>query len=253
MGLLVLSIVVTLLLTTLCLILWRAGIARVEAEKARAEEEIRRVEAELARVKLAVDAVVGREMRRIAHDIKSILGAILLGAEMLFEAGCDLSEPDIVDTSSGIRDCAERLQALVDSVGSPDVARDVELASAIQTATMLCGLGEPFVITVPHGQLVSCVPLALGRLLSNLVSNAVRHKVRDSLISVSPVSNGGLGFRVSNEVAGPIDCDAVWASEDSLGMSNIRELSASLGVDTVINCEFVGGKWIFNAIVIWRK
>ena len=209
---------------------------RLLDERTRAEREIRQLNAELeqrvadrtaelsdANERLReLNAFKDNLLAAASHDLRSPLGGILIMAELLLE------EPGLPDDpralAQQIRGAAQQVIALVNNMldlsmleagkvalervelRASDIARQVfqTLRASAQAKTIstefIAGLGEPQ---------ISADPVKLGRIVNNLVSNAIKFTPPGGQISVTVGPEpGGAYLRVADSGLG-IPSDAL--------------------------------------------
>jgi signal transduction histidine kinase len=241
---------VALILSVICIVAWRTGVRRVEAEKERME--------------MVPDAIIGRDYRRIFHDIKSPLTAVKLVGDLLicgWNKGKSIGDinADASELGQTILESSDKVLDLMKSVSTPDVVQEINIAEAIRTNMYICGKGAPVSVRVKEDAKIVCVPILFSRLLGNIFSNAVRHSIPNSLITVAG-EYSGVGFCVTNSIRGHVDCNSLWESADpkgTTGLSIIKSLAEDLGLLVVIRCvrNGVGNggdhTWVFEVEVSW--
>jgi signal transduction histidine kinase len=146
----------------------------------------------------------------LGHDLRTPLGAIRLGAELLARKHPDPQAQPIVER---IRRSAKRMAALVDDVldftrgrmgsGIPMNLRETALDSYLeQVIDELRGLYPARVIaaTITPGLQLRCDPERIAQLLSNLLKNALVHGADHTPVEVSAcIDDGDFALSVTNQ------------------------------------------------------
>lgn len=241
---------VALILSVICVVAWRAGVRRVRAEEEKKE--------------MVPDAIVGRDYRRIFHDIKSPLTAVRMSADLLllgWDSDTDVSHINntTYEVGEAINEAVVRILKLMESVSSPDAVQEVNVAEVVRVCVYIYGKKAPISVVMQDGATIVCVPILLNRLVGNILSNAVRHRTPNSLVTISG-EYSGIGFCVANSIANEVDCNSIWENADpasTSGMGIIKSIADELGLDVVIRCvkNGVGNgddhNWVFEAEVTW--
>jgi nitrogen fixation/metabolism regulation signal transduction histidine kinase len=214
----------------ICLAAWGSG--------------VRRVEVELELEKLMPDAVVGKDYRRILHDVKCPLAAIRMSADVISMRG----DQELVQIGTEIKQCSEKINKLIESVNALELVQEIDLEDAIQEGIFLYGCGTPVMSSVVSGTKIACIPVYLDRLIGNIISNAVRHRTPGSDVVVKPVSKNGKGFVVTNEVNYRVGCKDAGKGE---GLGIIKASAWKLGARVRSSCCKRDGGWWYRVEVTW--
>ncbi|MEX3014659.1 response regulator [Gymnodinialimonas hymeniacidonis] len=196
----------------------------------------------------AGDAALPRTIRHLSHDIRAAMSDVIGGLRLVDLRRLD---PQTQTQLQRVRAAADILASLVDDAlfaasGESPMTRD---AGPVELEPWLASLLHRWqgqaaeqgraLHLVRHGELpdwLDVQPVALTRVVGNLVSNALRH-VSDGGVSVHvrAEEDGGVSISVRDEGPGlpdvVLDCGVVQgASEGSgLGLKIARELSSSIG------------------------
>ncbi|MHC4575678.1 MAG: histidine kinase [Planctomycetota bacterium] len=216
------------------LILWRVGVARARADR--------------ARIRLLADALAGRDLPRTIHDALSPLAAVVAGMEYVLENQFTLSEEDLERTVRDALEATERTVRMLRGLVERSEPREIHLAQAVHGAIVGHGADCPFRVAVSGGRLVRARPDSIDRLLGNLISNAARHRVPGTVVDVLPLRTG---IAIVNEVPGRVDPVRIANSTARTGMSNVRHLAESLGVAVAFDCVRVRKAWVLRVEVRW--
>lgn len=165
--------------------------AETELVAARADLSIERETAELREQFIAV----------LGHDLRTPIGSILLGADLLARKNPDPAARPIVER---IRRSAVRMAALVDDVvdftrgrmgsGIPMNLREAAVGGTLeQVVDEMRGLYPERAIeaTIAPGLLLRCDPERIAQLLSNLLKNALVHGSDQAPVQVVAAVIGG--------------------------------------------------------------
>lgn len=233
---------VALVLCVICLAAWNAASRRILAEKeqARAEEE---------RAKLVPDAIVGRDYRRLLHDIRGPLQTIRMAAGLLTLRG----DSELDEVSASVTDCAKLIDGLVESINSMDLAQDMVIVDSIRNCAKLYGNGAEISIDVDREMELFCIPMVLDRMIGNIISNAAKHRARYSEVIIKGLDDGR-GFSVVNKTSNRVDTESLWGIDkrkSGLGMGIIKSMAAELGVTVTAECTKAYKGWLFRMEVKW--
>jgi signal transduction histidine kinase len=231
-----------LILCIICMVAWSAAAKRIlaEEEKNRAERE---------RAKLVPDAIVGRDYRRILHDIRGPLSTIRIAAGVL-----RLKDDDELDEISiEVENCAKIIDNLVESINSMELAQGIAIVDSIRDCAFIYGNGADIVIDIDNDMALVCVPMLFDRLVGNIISNATKHRTAHSRVVIRGC-NSGRGFVVINETSNPVNVSNLWSTDrrqNGLGMGIIRNVAAELGVVAAAKCTKAHKGWTFQMEVTW--
>lgn len=152
-------------------------------------------------------------LQSVAHDLRGLVHAFLIGTELI-----DPADPDQVrELRRELHDAAGRMQALVDRTlsddsirtGVPQLIREpVDLTATLPVLLRSFGPlaragGRSLRLQVPPLVRVSCDPVALARIVDNLVGNALKYSPTGGTVTVAAEQDeGGVQIRVEDDGPG---------------------------------------------------
>lgn len=186
----------------------------------------------------------------VSHDLRTPLTRLRLRLDRL---------PGPQPTLGQCIDDIHEMDALIDDVltalrdpTAAEPAQALDLAALLQSMVDdLAEQGQPVRLQPPPPAVLHTQPLALRRLIGNLIGNALRHG-GDAELALQPVPHG-LGWCVSIRDHGPGIAEAELArafepyvrlqagSGSGLGLHIVRELARSLGAELTLANQPGGG------------
>jgi len=164
---------------------------QVEADALRAhQEELSRANAAL----LASDAARARLLRTLAHDLRTPLTSLLVTVDLVDPASPD----DVRQSMETVAKAVDRMVAILDEALAPPEQRDqeeVDLVEVVRQGAASFGAlagrkGQSVRVLAQGPVLLHASRAALGRLVDNLLSNALKYGPAGGTVDITVSSEG---------------------------------------------------------------
>ena len=212
--------------------------------------------AEVGRSRERIISSREEERRRLRRDLHDGLGPVLTGVVLNAETalrvlaagpGCPLglkAPAWLARLRDQTTAAIEEIRRLVDDLGPPAALEALGLEGALrEQAAMLSHRadGTPLAVSVemsgPLGGLPAAVEVAIYRIVTEALTNVVRHSTARSALVAVAAEPGGVRVAVSDDGA---NVTSGW--QPGVGLSSIRERTAELGGACEIRHDRAGGQ-----------
>ena len=210
-----------------------------------------RLAEEVARSRERIIASREEERRRLRRDLHDGLGPVLTGVTLNAETALRLlpHDPDrAAALLAGLRDqttaAIADIRRLVDDLGPPAALDALGLEGALREQAAILSRradGTPLAVSVETtgdlGGLPAAVEVAIYRIVTEALTNVVRHSTASAASVSLAASEGGVRVTISDD---GVNLESGW--KPGVGLASIRERTAELGGVCEIRHDRAGGR-----------